>query len=70
MHIKNIYDEGELGESRTCNKKLQVQIEGKRQVKREVLYYNLKMIIAISYRVKSSVVTSLWYTFSFESSIF
>ena len=55
MHIKNIYVEDELGESRTCNKKLQVQIEGKRQVKREVPYYNLKMIITIGYRVKSSV---------------
>ena len=37
---------------------MQVQIEGKRQVKREVPYYNLKMIIAIGYRVKSSVATS------------
>ena len=70
MLIKNIYDEGELGESRTCKKILQDQIEGKRQVKREVSYYNLKKIIAISYRVKPSVVTSFWYTFSFGSSIF
>ena len=57
-HIKHIYEEGELELNRTCNKKLQVQIEGKRQVKREVPYYNLKMIIAIGYRVKSSVATS------------
>ena len=57
-HIKHIYEEGELGVNRTCNKKLQVQTEGKRQVKREVAYYNLKMIIAIGYRVKSSVATS------------
>ena len=57
-HIKHIYEEGELEFNRTCNKKLQVQIEGKRQVKREVPYYNLKMIIAIGYRVKSSVATS------------
>ena len=52
------YEEGELELNRTCNKKLQVQTEGKRQVKREVPYYNLKMIIAIGYRVKSSVATS------------
>ncbi|MBO7078789.1 MAG: hypothetical protein J6W64_03155 [Bacilli bacterium] len=45
-HIKHIYEEGELDVNRTCNKKLQVQTEGKRQVKREVAYYNLKMIIA------------------------
>ncbi len=57
-HIKHIYEEGELDVNRTCNKKLQVQTEGKRQVKREVSYYNLKMIIAIGYRVKSSVATS------------
>ena len=35
-HIKHIYEEGELDVNRTCNKKLQVQTEGKRQVKREV----------------------------------
>ena len=57
-HIKHIYEEGELDVNRTCNKKLQVQTEGKRQVKRAVAYYNLKMIIAIGYRVKSSVATS------------
>ena len=63
-HIKHIYEEGELDANRTCNKKLQVQTEGKRQVKREVAYYNLKMIIAIGYRVKSSVATSFrkWAT--------
>ena len=57
-HIKHIYEDGELDVNRTCNKKLQVQTEGKRQVKREVAYYNLKMIIAIGHRVKSSVATS------------
>ena len=57
-HIKTILLEGELEENRTCKKILQVQTEGKRQVKREVPYYNLKMIIAIGYRVKSSVATS------------
>ena len=46
-HIKTILLEGELEENRTCKKILQVQTEGKRQVKREVPYYNLKMIIAI-----------------------
>ena len=34
-HIMHIYEEGELDVNRTCNKKLQVQTEGKRQIKRE-----------------------------------
>lgn len=55
MHIKNIYDEGELDESRTCKSDLQVQIEGNRTVKRNVKIYNLEMIIAIGFRAKSSV---------------
>ena len=55
MHIKNIYDEGELAESRTCKSDLQVQIEGNRTVKRYVKIYNLEMIIAIGFRAKSSV---------------
>ena len=55
MHIKNIYDEGELHESRTCKLDLQVQIEGNRTVKRNVKIYNLEMIIAIGFRAKSSV---------------
>ena len=55
MHIKNIYDEGELNESRTCKSDLQVQIEGNRTVKRNVKIYNLEMIIAIGFRAKSSV---------------
>ena len=55
MHIKNIYDEGELDESRTCKSDLQVQIEGNRNVKRNVKIYNLEMIISIGFRAKSSV---------------
>lgn len=33
-HIKHIYEEGELDVNRTCNKKLQVQIEENRKVKK------------------------------------
>ncbi len=52
-HIKNIYSEGELMESATIRKNRIVQTEGKREVEREVLLYNLEMIIAIGYRVRS-----------------
>jgi hypothetical protein len=35
VHLKNIYDEGELSESATCKDYLQVQKEGSRLVERE-----------------------------------
>lgn len=44
---------GELEESATCAKFAQVRQEGKRNVKREILYYNLDMIISVGYRVNS-----------------
>lgn len=55
LHIKNIYEENELQENSTCKNYLQVQQEGKRQVKREVKVYNLQMILAIGYRVRNNV---------------
>jgi hypothetical protein len=57
QHIGNVYKEGELQEERTCKKFLQVQIEGNRRVKRNVPNFNLDMIIAVGYRVKSQVAT-------------
>ncbi len=54
QHIKNIYAEGELAESATCKNYLQVQNEGNRAVKRNLLIYNLEMIISIGYRVRSA----------------
>ncbi|WDV47866.1 virulence RhuM family protein [Clostridiaceae bacterium M8S5] len=54
LHIKNIYEEGELEEMATCKNYLQVQNEGARQVKRNPKHYNLEMIIAIGYRVRSN----------------
>lgn len=53
-HIKRIYEEKELLESRTCNYYSQVQTEGKRTVSREIKFYNLDMILAIGYRVRSN----------------
>lgn len=52
-HIKNIYSERELDEHATIRRNRIVQIEGKREVVREVSFYNLEMILAIGYRVRS-----------------
>ena len=63
-HIKNIYETGELTEDATCAKIAQVQKEGNRKVTRNLLYYNLDMIISVGYRVKSHVATHfrIWAT--------
>src|SRR5699024_8674652 len=53
LHIKNIYEEAELEEESTCKYYLQVQNEGSREVKRKSKHYNLEMILAIGYRVRS-----------------
>lgn len=52
-HIKNIFEEGELSESRTVAKFATVQNEGSREVERDIEYYNLDVIISVGYRVKS-----------------
>ncbi|AAU25748.1 MULTISPECIES: virulence RhuM family protein [Bacillus] len=52
-HIKNIYAEGELTEEATIRKNRIVQVEGSREVEREVTFYNLEVIIAVGYRVRS-----------------
>ncbi|MHB8880977.1 MAG: virulence RhuM family protein [Thermodesulfovibrionales bacterium] len=57
IHLKNIFNEGELEEMATCKDFLQVQIEGSRQVAREQQYYNLDAIISVGYRIKSHVAT-------------
>ena len=53
MHINEIYNNYELDEKSTSKKFLLVQNEGTREVKRNVLYYNLDMVISIGYRVNS-----------------
>ena len=55
MHTRNIYKEGELDEAATCKQSLQVRIEGNRSVRRSLRFYNLDMILAIGYRVRSHV---------------
>ena len=53
MHLKNIFQDDELREVATAKDFLAVQTEGKRQVKRTLKHYNLDMILAVGYRVKS-----------------
>lgn len=64
MHLRNVYDEGELSEDATCKESLQVRIEGSRSVRRKILTYNLDAIISVGYRVKSKVATQfrIWAT--------
>lgn len=63
-HISNIYSEGELEQISTCREFRQVQKEGNREVARQILHYNLDMIISLGYRIKSSVATRfrIWAT--------
>jgi hypothetical protein len=53
LHIKNVFNEGELDRNSTVREYLTVQKEGKRTIKRKVEYYALDVIISIGYRVKS-----------------
>jgi hypothetical protein len=46
IHIKNVYDEGELVAHATCKEYLQVQTEGAREVSRNTKFYNLDVIIS------------------------
>ena len=57
IHLKNIFDEGELSEIATCKDFLQVRQEGKRTVERLQKFYNLDAIISVGYRIKSAVAT-------------
>ena len=54
-HIKHIFEDGELSEAATVRNFRTVQKEGNRQVTRDIIHYNLDMIIAIGYRVRSQV---------------
>jgi hypothetical protein len=53
QHIRAIYQTGELREEATCKPYLQVRQETGRQVSRSLKHYNLEMVLAIGYRVKS-----------------
>lgn len=64
IHLKNIFESGELNEEATCKDFLQVQTEGNREVSRNQKMYNLDAIISVGYRVNSSKATQfrIWAT--------
>ena len=53
LHLKNIFDDGEMDLAATVKESLTVQIEGSRKVQRPVTLYNLDAILAVGYRVRS-----------------
>lgn len=52
-HTKHIFNDGELEKNQTVRKFRTVQIEGKKEVSRELTHYNLDLIISVGYRVNS-----------------
>lgn len=65
LHLKNIFDSGELNKEATTEDFSVVQIEGGRQVRRKTLFYNLDAIISVGYRVNSIRATQFrqWCTY-------
>ena len=63
-HIKNIFAEGELEEKWTVAKNATVQMEGNREIVREIEYFNLDVILSVGYRVNGKVATEFrkWAT--------
>ena len=63
-HLKNIYASGELTPGATISKMEIAQIEGGRQISREIEFYNLDAVIAVGYRVNSVKATHfrIWAT--------
>jgi hypothetical protein len=53
LHLRNVYESGELDEKATTEESSVVRQEGKRQVRRTIRFYNLDAIISIGYRVNS-----------------
>lgn len=53
LHLKNIYEDGELNREATTEESSVVQTEGSREVQRPLTLYNLDAILAVGYRVRS-----------------
>lgn len=53
LHLKNIFEDGELDPAATVKESLTVQTEGSREVQRTITLYNLDAIMAVGYRVRS-----------------
>ena len=56
-HLKNIYASGELLREATVSKMETVQVEGGREVVRQIEFFNLDAVISLGYRVNSSTAT-------------
>ena len=65
VHLRNIYDTGELLKEATTEEISVVQPEGKREVTRKLQFYNLDAIISVGYRVNSVRATQFrqWCTY-------
>jgi len=63
-HLKQIFDSGELDEKSTIGKIPIVQMEGEREISRQVIFYNIDAVIAVGYRVNSYQATQfrIWAT--------
>jgi len=63
-HLKEIYASGELAQEATLRRILRVQREANRDVRREIVFYNLDAIISVGYRVNSAQATQfrIWAT--------
>ena len=48
IHIKNIFNEGELDEKRTAKLSFVVRKEGKREVRRQLRLYNLDAMFCVA----------------------
>ncbi len=63
-HLKEVYASGELSPEATLRKIWRVQLEGRREVRREIEFYNLDAVISVGYRVNSTQATQfrIWAT--------
>ena len=63
-HIRNVFQSGELKEKATVAKIATVKKEGKREVIRDIEYFNLDVILSVGYRVNSKKATNfrIWAT--------
>ncbi|RYC74621.1 RhuM family protein [Candidatus Nanosyncoccus alces] len=64
IHLKNVYNDQELDETRTAKEIFAVRKEGNREVRRKIKVYNLDAIISVGYRVNSKKATDfrIWAT--------
>lgn len=53
LHLKNIYNDYELNKNSTTEEFSVVKKEGSREVRRNIVYYNLDAVISVGYRVNS-----------------